>query len=95
MNVEKFKIRSIKVRCVFAPLVLPDMETDGGITGRAYLFATGRHNLASIAQLVRAIGDYRSNTRSQSTLTPGNALTASMPFISWMAARPNTRFSNT
>jgi mandelate racemase len=73
MKVEKLKIRSIQARCVFAPMKLPlatstgavagaplvlvDLETDGGITGRAYLFAIGRHNLAPLAQLVRAMGE--------------------------------------
>jgi mandelate racemase len=40
-----------------APLVLIDLETDAGVTGRAYLFAIGRHNLAPIARLVEAMGE--------------------------------------
>ncbi|MBC7171347.1 MAG: mandelate racemase, partial [Polyangiaceae bacterium] len=39
-----------------APLVLLDLETDGGIVGRSYLFAVGRQNLAPIARLVEAMG---------------------------------------
>ena len=73
MKLAAVKIRSIRVRTVFAPMKLPlaastgaisgaplvlvDLETDGGITGCAYLFAIGRHNLAPIAQLVRAMGE--------------------------------------
>jgi mandelate racemase len=67
------KIREIRVRAVaapmkrplatstgkltVAPLVLIDLETDTGVTGRAYLFAVGRHNLAPIAKLVEAMGE--------------------------------------
>ena len=67
------KIRGIQVRTVaapmkrplatstgkltVAPLVLIDLETDTGVTGRAYLFAIGRHNLAPIAKLVEAMGE--------------------------------------
>jgi mandelate racemase len=40
-----------------APLVLVDLETTGGITGRAYLFAIGRHNLAPIVKLLEAMGE--------------------------------------
>ena len=73
MKVQELKIKSVQARCVLAPMKLPlatstgaiagaplvlvDLETDGGITGRAYLFAIGRHNLAPIAQLVLAMGD--------------------------------------
>lgn len=73
MKIEKLRIRNIKPRCVVAPMKLPlatstgaidgaplvlvDVETDGGITGRAYLFAVGRHNLAPIAKLVKAMGE--------------------------------------
>ena len=67
------KIRGIRVRAVaapmkrplatstgkltLAPLVLIDLETDTGVTGRAYLFAIGRHNLAPIAKLVEAMAE--------------------------------------
>jgi mandelate racemase len=67
------KIREIRVRAVaapmkrplatstgkltLAPLVLIDLETDTGVTGRAYLFAIGRHNLAPVAKLVEAMGE--------------------------------------
>ena len=37
--------------------MLIDLETDAGVTGRAYLFAVGRHNLAPIAKLVEAMGE--------------------------------------
>jgi mandelate racemase len=65
------KIRGIRVRAVAAPvkrplatstgtigeaaLLLLDLETDAGITGRSYLFALGRHNLPPIAALVEAM----------------------------------------
>ena len=67
------KIRDVRVRAVaapmkrplatstgkltLAPLVLIDLETDTGVTGRAYLFAIGRHNLAPIAKLVEAMAE--------------------------------------
>src|SRR5688500_10772292 len=67
------KIRDVRVRAVaapmkrplatstgkltLAPLVLSDLETDTGVTGRAYLFAIGRHNLAPIAKLVEAMAE--------------------------------------
>ena len=67
------KIRDVRVRAVaapmkrplatstgkltLAPLVLIDLETDTGVTGRAYLFAIGRHNLAPIARLVEAMAE--------------------------------------
>jgi mandelate racemase len=67
------KIRSLRVRAVAAPmkrplatstgtvstaaLVLIDLGCSGGITGRSYLFAIGRHNLAPIAKLVEAMGE--------------------------------------
>ncbi len=40
-----------------APLVLIDLETTAGITGRAYLFAVGRPNLKPIVALVEAMGE--------------------------------------
>jgi mandelate racemase len=67
------KIRELRVRAVaapmkrplatstgkltVAPLVLIDLETDTGVTGRAYLFAIGRHNLAPLAKLVEAMAE--------------------------------------
>jgi mandelate racemase len=67
------KIREVRVRAVaapmkrplatstgkltVAPLVLIDLETDTGVTGRAYLFAIGRHNLAPLAKLVEAMAE--------------------------------------
>jgi mandelate racemase len=67
------KIRDVRVRAVaapmkrplatstgkltLAPLVLIDLETDTGVTGRAYLFAIGRHNLGPIAKLVEAMAE--------------------------------------
>ncbi|MFL6649524.1 MAG: enolase C-terminal domain-like protein [Sulfurifustaceae bacterium] len=70
-KVQELKIRDIRVRAVaapmkrplatsiaavtVAPLVLLDLETDGGIVGRSYLFAIGKHNLAPIVKLVQAM----------------------------------------
>ncbi len=65
------KIRAIKVRGVaapmkrplvtsiatvgVAPLLLIDLETDAGITGRSYLFALAKHHLPPLAELVKAM----------------------------------------
>ena len=67
------RIRDIRVRAVavpmkrplvtsiatvsVAPLLLLDLETDGGIVGRSYLFAVGKHNLAPLAKLVEAMAE--------------------------------------
>jgi mandelate racemase len=40
-----------------APLVLLDLETTAGITGRAYLFAIGRSNLKAIVAICEAMGE--------------------------------------
>jgi len=40
-----------------AALLLLDLQTDGGIVGRSYLFAVGRHNLAPLAKLVEAMAE--------------------------------------
>ena len=65
------KIRAIRVRGVaapmkrplvtsiatvsVAPLLLIDLETDAGFTGRSYLFALAKHHLPPLAELVRAM----------------------------------------
>jgi mandelate racemase len=67
------KIKSIRVRAVSAPikrplvtsvgtvasaaLLLIDLQTDGGVTGRSYLFGIGKHNLPPIAKLVEAMAE--------------------------------------
>ena len=67
------KIKSIRVRAVSAPikrqlvtsvgtvssaaLLLIDLQTDEGVTGRSYLFGIGKHNLAPIAKLVEAMAE--------------------------------------
>jgi mandelate racemase len=67
------KIKAIRVRAVSAPirrplttsvgtvssaaLLLIDLQTDGGITGRSYLFGVGKHNLPPIAKLVEAMAE--------------------------------------
>ena len=67
------KIRAIRVRPVAVPmrrplqtsiakvataaLLLIDLETDTGVTGRSYLFGTARHNLPAIAKLVEAMAE--------------------------------------
>src|SRR4051812_5743728 len=71
MAIDKLKVQSIRVRAVAAPmkrplttsttvvseaaLLLIDLQTDGGIVGRSYLFGAGRHNLPPIAKLVEAM----------------------------------------
>jgi mandelate racemase len=40
-----------------APLLLVDLKTDGGITGRAYLFAINKLHLKPLAALVEAMGE--------------------------------------
>jgi mandelate racemase len=67
------KVRTIRVRAVSAPikrplttsvgtvssaaLLLIDLQTDEGITGRSYLFGIGKHNLPPIAKLVEAMAE--------------------------------------
>ena len=71
MQVSKLAIRDIRVRAVAAPmkrplatsvatltasaLLLIDLETDAGITGRSYLFALAKHHLPPLAELVKAM----------------------------------------
>jgi len=40
-----------------AALLLIDLQTDGGMTGRSYLFGVGKHNLPPIAKLVEAMAE--------------------------------------
>ena len=67
----KLKVRGIRARAVSAPmkrplatstgqvstaaLLLIDLQSDAGVTGRSYLFGIGSHNLAPIAKLVEAM----------------------------------------
>jgi len=69
----KLAIRNIRARAVavpmrrplqtsiaavtIVPLLLIDLETDGGITGRSYLFALGKQNLPALARLVEAMAE--------------------------------------
>src|SRR5262249_36633905 len=69
----RMKIRAVSVRAVavpmrrplqtsiaavtVAPLLLVDMKTDGGITGRSYLFAMGKPHLKPVAAFVEAMGE--------------------------------------
>jgi mandelate racemase len=71
VKLQELKIRGVRARAVAAPmkralhtsiaavteapLVLLDLKTDGGVVGRAYLFAFARHNLAPIVKLVEAM----------------------------------------
>ena len=73
MKSSPLKIKGIRVRAVvapmkrplatasgsikIAPLLLIDLHTDAGITGRAYLFGIGAHHLPPIAKLVEAMGE--------------------------------------
>jgi mandelate racemase len=70
---KSLRIRDLRVRAVAVPmkrplqtsialvnvasLLLLDLETDGGILGRSYLFAVGRPNLAPLAKLVEAMAE--------------------------------------
>jgi mandelate racemase len=40
-----------------APLLLVDLQTDGGIVGRSYLFGINAHHLPPMAKLVEAMGE--------------------------------------
>ena len=69
MKTGKLQIKSVRLRAVSAPirrplqtsvgtvssaaLLLIDLMTDQGVTGRSYLFGVGKHNLAPIAKLGR------------------------------------------
>lgn len=73
MKLSTLKIRRVRARPVVvpmklplatatgavtgAPLVLVDLETTGGLTGRAYLFAISRVHLAPLVKLVEAMGE--------------------------------------
>src|SRR3954470_11674154 len=73
MSDTKATIRSVKARAVMAPMRLPlqtssgaittaplvliDLETSLGVTGRAYLFAFTRSNLAPMVSFVAAMGE--------------------------------------
>ena len=73
MKIDKLRVREIRVRPVAAPmkrplatsttlvseaaLLLIDLQTDGGLVGRSYLFAPGRHHLAALAKLVEAMAE--------------------------------------
>lgn len=73
MKANKLALRGVRVRAVgapmkrplttstgaikVAPLLLVDLETDGGITGRSYLFGIAPQNLAPLAKLVEAMGE--------------------------------------
>ena len=73
MKVDKLKIRAIRARAVaapmkrplhtsiaavtVAPLVLIDLQTDGGIVGRSYLFGVSKSALAPILKLVEGMAE--------------------------------------
>lgn len=40
-----------------APLLLVDLQTDAGITGRSYLFGIGKQNLKPLAAIIEAMAD--------------------------------------
>jgi len=72
-ELHRLKVRSLAVRAVaapmkrplatstgavtVAPLLLLDLRTSAGITGRSYLFGIGRQTLAPLARLVAAMGE--------------------------------------
>ncbi|KPK05339.1 MAG: mandelate racemase, partial [Betaproteobacteria bacterium SG8_39] len=71
MRLDTLKIRALRARAVavpmkrplatatgavtIAPLLLLDLETDGGITGRSYLFGIGQPHLKPMAALVEVM----------------------------------------
>ncbi len=68
LNIRRLRVRPVVVpmrlplqtstgAVSMAPLVLIDLDTTAGITGRAYLFAIGRPHLAPIVALVEAMGE--------------------------------------
>ena len=68
LNIARLRVRAVLVplrlqlqtstgAVSIAPLVLIDLETTAGITGRAYLFAIGRHNIKPIVALCEAMGE--------------------------------------
>ena len=73
MKAGKLRVRSIRARAVAvpmkrplhtsiaavttAPLLLLDLQTDGGAVGRSYLFAVNRAHLAPLAKLVEAMAE--------------------------------------
>ncbi len=73
MKLDKLRVKGITVRAVLvpirrplqtstgavsvAPLLLVDLKTSGGITGRSYLFAISKLHLKPIAALVDAMGE--------------------------------------
>ncbi|HTQ78150.1 MAG TPA: enolase C-terminal domain-like protein [Burkholderiales bacterium] len=73
MKLDKLRVRGARARGVAAPmrrplatstgaiatapLLLVDLETGAGITGRSYLFAIGRQNLKPLAALVELMGE--------------------------------------
>jgi len=73
MKANRLRVKGVRVRAVgapmkrplatstgaitVAPLLLVDLQTDAGITGRAYLFGIGAHHLPPLAKLVEAMGE--------------------------------------
>jgi mandelate racemase len=68
LNIRRLRVRAVQVpmrlplqtstgAVSIAALVLLDLETTAGITGRAYLFAVGRQNLKPIVALCEAMGE--------------------------------------
>lgn len=73
MKANPLKVKAVKVRAVgapmkrplatatgsirVAPLLLVDLQTDGGIVGRSYLFGISAAHLPPLAELVRAMGE--------------------------------------
>lgn len=72
MTTPPLKIASLRIRPVLVPMRLPlqtatgaitraalvliDLETGAGVTGRSYLFAIGEHNVRPIVALLEAMG---------------------------------------
>src|SRR5258705_12414239 len=98
MSTTTATIRSVKARAVIAPisrpvknafgvieaapLVLIDVATDQGITGRSYIFAYARLTLAPLVHLIEEIGhDLTGRAIAPFDLTP--AMDAQVLLLGW------------
>jgi len=68
MKIESVRLRAVAVpmkrplqtsiaAVTVAPLLLIDLQTDGGVVGRSYLFSPGKQHLPAIAKLVEAMAE--------------------------------------
>jgi mandelate racemase len=68
MKIESIQVRAVAVpmkrplqtsiaAVTIAPLLLIDLQTDGGVVGRSYLFSPGKQHVAAIAALIAAMAE--------------------------------------